>query len=80
MMRVCVLSALIAGGLLSAATTPQQFHRPLTFEPNQGQAPAQIEWLGQSSSYQVVLDGESATIVIPDKTDMQAVSSTAPYE
>src|SRR5262249_47370159 len=37
---------------------PQQFHRPLAFEPNQGQAPAQIKWLGQSSGYQVLVDGE----------------------
>jgi hypothetical protein len=78
MMRVCVLSALAAGGLLSAASTSQQFHRPLAFEPNQGQAPAQIKWLGQSSGYQVLLDSESATIIIPDKTDLQARSTRLP--
>ena len=78
MMRVCVLSALAAGGLLSAASTSQPFRRPLAFEPNQGQAPAQFKWLGRSSSYQVLLDGESATIVIPDKTDLQAASTRLP--
>src|SRR5262249_48589981 len=78
MIRVSVLSALIAGGLLSAAPAPQPFRRPLTFEPNRGQAPAQVKWLGQSSSYQVLLDGESATIVIPDKTDLQAASTRLP--
>src|SRR6476620_1360430 len=68
----------VAGRLPSAAPAPQQFHRPLTFEPNQGQAPAQFKWLGQSSSYQVLLDGESATVVIPDKTDLQAASMRLP--
>jgi hypothetical protein len=78
MIRVSALSALIAGGVLSAAPAPQPFHRPLVFEPNRGQAPAQFQWLGQSSSYQVLLDGEGATIVIPDKTDLQAVSTRLP--
>jgi hypothetical protein len=82
MIRISVLSALIAGGALSAATAPQSFHRPLVFEPNQGQAlgqaPAQFQWLGQSSGYQVLLDGESATIVIPDKTDLHAASTRMP--
>ncbi|HEY3453328.1 MAG TPA: SBBP repeat-containing protein, partial [Bryobacteraceae bacterium] len=78
MIRVSVVSALIAGGLLSAAPMPRPFHRPLTFEPNQGQAPAEFRWLGQSSSYQVLLDGDSATIVIPDKTDLQAASARLP--
>jgi len=71
MIRAFVVSALFGGGLLSAATAPPTFHRPLVFEPNRGQAQAQFQWLGQSSSYQVLLDGESATIVIPDKTHLQ---------
>ena len=78
MIRVSVLSALIAGALVSAAPAPQPFHRSLTFEPNRGQAPAEFQWLGQSSSYQVLLDRESATIVIPDKTDLQAASTRLP--
>jgi hypothetical protein len=78
MIRVSVLSALIAGALVSAAPAPHPFHRSLTFEPNQGQAPAEFKWLGQSSSYQVLLDRDSATIVIPDKTDLQAASTRPP--
>src|SRR5215468_4682624 len=31
-----------------------------------------------SSGYQVLLDGDSATIVIPDKTDLQAASTRLP--
>src|SRR4051794_15928276 len=78
MIRPSLLSALIAVGALSAASAPQQFHLPLTFEPNRGQAPAQFQWLGQSSTYQVLLDNEGATIVIPDKTDLQALSTRLP--
>ena len=78
MIRVPVLSALIAAGALSAASAPQPFHRPLTFEPNRGQAPAQFQWLGQSSTYQVLLDNESVTIVVPDKADLQALSTRLP--
>jgi hypothetical protein len=79
MVRVGVLTCLIAGTLLSAGPQPHQsFHRPLTFEQNLGQAPTQITWMGQSSSYEVLLDGESATIIIPDKTDVQAASTRLP--
>ena len=48
------------------------------FEPNRGQAPAQVKWLGQSSRYQVRLDSESVTVVIPDKSDLQVVSPKFP--
>ena len=78
MIRLTLLSALIAAEALSAASAPQQFHRHLTFEPNRGQAPAQFQWLGQSSTYRVLLDDESATIVIPNKADLQAVSTRLP--
>ncbi len=78
MLRVSVLSALIAAGALSAASAPQPFHRPLTFEPNRGQAPAKFQWLGQGSTYRVLFDDESATIVIPDRADLQALSTRLP--
>jgi hypothetical protein len=78
MTRVTALLPLIAGGLLSAATAPQPFHRTLVFEPNQGQGPAQFQWLGQSSGYQVMLDSESVTIIIPNKTDLAASSMPLP--
>jgi hypothetical protein len=78
MMRVCIVAPLIAAGLLSAASAPQPFHRPLVFEPNRGQASAQFKWLGQSSGYQILIDGESAVIVVPDKTDLEAISTRLP--
>jgi hypothetical protein len=79
MLRVGVLTCLIAGTLLSAAPQPQQpFHRPLTFEKNQGQFPAEVKWTARSSGYEVVFDDESATIVIPDKTALHAASTRLP--
>src|SRR5215467_6371993 len=69
---------IVTGQAQGAPPAPQSFHRPLVFEPNQGQAPAQFKWLLQSSSYQVLLDNESATVVIPDKTDLQAASARLP--
>ena len=79
MLRVGVLTCLIAGTLLSAPPRPQQpFHLPLTFERNQGQAPAQVKWTARSSGYQVLFNDESAIIVIPDKTALQAASKRLP--
>src|SRR5262245_44685683 len=72
------LMVIVTGQAQGAPPAPQSFHRPLVFEPNQGQAPAQFKWLGRSSSYQVLLDGDSATIVIPEKTDRQAASTGLP--
>src|SRR5262249_7768359 len=72
------LMVIVTGQAQGAPPALQSFHRPLAFEPNQGQAPAQFKWLGRSSSYQVLLDGDRATIVIPDKTDRQAASIRLP--
>ena len=69
MARVYILSALIAGGLLLAAPDPHQFRRPLVFEPNRGQAPSHVKWIGQGPSYQVLLGDEGATIVLAYKAD-----------
>jgi Beta-propeller repeat len=76
--RVLILSALVAEGLLSAAPEPQPFRRPLVFEPNRGQAPAEVKWLGQGPGYQVLLGREGATLVFPVKTELPPVSSRRP--
>jgi hypothetical protein len=80
MIRVSVLSALIAASLLPAATTktPQSFRLPLTFEKNQGQFPANVKWTGRSSGYQVIFNDNSATIIIPDQAALRAASPRQP--
>jgi hypothetical protein len=75
MIRICALAALIAGGISAAVPAPQAFRLPLTFEKNQGQFPAKVKWAAHSSGYEVVFDNESATMVIPDKTALQKVST-----
>src|ERR1700748_3131006 len=79
MVRVGVLTCLMAGTFLSGPPRPQQpFHLPLTFEKNQGQAPAQVKWTAHSSGYQVLFNDEGATIVMPDKAALQAASKRLP--
>src|ERR1700760_4672879 len=59
--------ALSGTTLLAAVPAPlETFHLPMTFEQNRGQAPNEVKWLGQSSSYRVLLDGDGATFLLPD--------------
>jgi hypothetical protein len=80
MLRVCFLPALMAGSLLSAATTPtpQSFRLPMAFEQNRGQAPPQVKWMGQDSSYRVLFGGDGATFLLPDKNDVRAMAGRRP--
>ena len=79
MLRICFLPALMAGSFLSAATTtPQSFQLPLAFEQNRGQAPPQVKWMGQGSSYRVLFDSDGATFLLPDRNDMRAMAGRRP--
>ena len=40
---------------LAAAPNAQPFDHPLVFEPNHGQAPAQVQWIARGSGYQLFL-------------------------
>lgn len=64
MYRVALLSTLLGGGLLFAAPQPQSFRRPLVFEPNRGQAPADVMWLARAPGYEVGLTREGVAMVI----------------
>jgi hypothetical protein len=78
--RVLLFSLVVSGStlLMGAPAQPQPFHLPLTFEKNQGQFPAEVKWTARSSGYEVLFDDKSATIVIPDKTVLQAASTRLP--
>lgn len=80
MFRVCFLPVLMAGSFLSAATVPkpQSFRLPLAFEQNRGQAPPQVKWMGQGSSYRVLLGSDGATFLLPDKNDTRAMAGRRP--
>ena len=80
MLRACFVSALMAGSL-SAATTmpaPQSFRLPLAFEQNRGQAPPQVKWMGQGSSYRVLLGSDGATFLLPDRNNQRARAGWRP--
>jgi hypothetical protein len=47
MFRVVLLSLISSATFLVAAPQPQPFRRPLLFEPNRGQAPAEVKWLAR---------------------------------
>ena len=66
MFRLLLLFCISISTLLPAAAEPQSFRRPLVFEPNLGQAPAGVKWIGRASGYQLLLTNEGATIVVPE--------------
>jgi len=51
--------------LTAAPAQAQTFARPLTFEQNRGQAPNEVKWIGQGSSYRILFEGDGATMVGP---------------
>ena len=59
-LRVLLFSlAFSSASLLNAASLPpQNFHLPLTFEQNRGQAPSDVKWFGRSSNYRVLVEKE----------------------
>lgn len=67
MSRVVTLSVLSSA--LFAASDPEPFRHPLVFEPNRGQAPADVQWIGRSPNYQLLLKREGAVMAIADRTD-----------
>lgn len=48
---------------LAAAPRSQSFARPLTFEPNVGQAPPDVKWLARGPGYQLYLTANGAVFV-----------------
>jgi hypothetical protein len=83
-LRVLLFSlALSSPALLNAASLPpQNFHLPLTFEQNRGQAPGEVKWLGRSSNYRVLVENDGLTLLLPDrendKENMRALAGRRP--
>jgi hypothetical protein len=61
-----------------AAPQPQPFHRPLVFEPNRGQAPAEVQWIARASGYQLYLTSEGVTMLLPDRINDAPPSTLIP--
>jgi hypothetical protein len=64
------LLSLFSPSLLNAAPTAQNFHLPLTFEQNRGQAPGDVKWLGRSANYRVLVEEDGLTLLLPDRTNV----------
>src|SRR5437762_2629960 len=67
MLRQSTIFVMCGAALLSAAPRQEQLRSPdsaLVFEPNQGQAPADVKWLAHGRGYQLLLGEEGATIVL----------------
>jgi len=63
-MTLCI--AMLSPALLAATPNPSTFNRPLGFEPNRGQAPAQVSWTARGEGYQLFLTSSGATITMAE--------------
>ncbi len=63
---------------LAAAPNPQPFDHPLVFEPNHGQAPAQVQWIARGSGYQLLFTNEGITMLLRDRAREAPPSSLIP--
>jgi Beta-propeller repeat len=73
-MALC--SALLSPALLAAVSAPTPFDRPLAFEPNLGQAPAQVSWTARGQGYQLFLTSKGASITLAESV-APSVTDTA---
>jgi hypothetical protein len=67
MCRLVPVAALVVMRILSAAPTPQPFHRPLVFEPNRGQAPLKTTWAAHGPGYQLQLTNDALIMTFPER-------------
>jgi hypothetical protein len=58
-----LLPFLFLAASLAAAPTSQSFVRPLTFEPNMGQAPPEVKWVARGPGYHLYLTSAGAVFV-----------------
>jgi len=58
--------AMLSPALLAATPNPSSFNRPLAFEPNRGQAAAQVSWTARGEGYQLFLTQSGATITMAE--------------
>jgi Beta-propeller repeat len=71
---------LLAGGPTTPGATlkPQAFRQPLIFEPNRGQAPAQVQWIARAAQYQLFFTDEGLTMLLRDRAHEGPSSSLIP--
>jgi hypothetical protein len=73
-----LFSAISGMTLLAAAPRQLPFRRPLTFEPNRGQAPANVKWLAQGHGYRMFLTGEGITLAMQEDVAGPGAAGASP--
>jgi hypothetical protein len=64
---------------LAATPNPAPFERPLVFEPNLGQSPAQVFWTARGGGYQLYLTSTGASIVLAEPLGEFAAAAPASF-
>jgi Beta-propeller repeat len=59
-------SAILSTTLLTAASQPKPFNRPLVFEPNRGQVSSQVSWSAQGAGYRFYVTPDGGSIVLAE--------------
>lgn len=63
---------------LMAAPAPSTVDRPLSFEPNLGQAPARFSWTARGQGYQLFLGSKGAYITVAEPVAPSATDASFP--
>jgi hypothetical protein len=67
-------SAILSTTLLTAASQPKPFNRPLVFEPNQGQVSSQVSWTAQGAGYRFYMTPAGGSIVLAEPVRLRLLS------
>jgi hypothetical protein len=69
--------AILCRIVLAATSNSASFDRPLVFEPNLGQAPAQVSWTARGQGYQLYLTSTGASIVVAEPVAQPAAADAS---
>jgi Beta-propeller repeat len=72
-------SAVLGSFALASTPNAKPFDRPLVFEPNRGQAPAQFSWTARGAGYQLYLTSTGASIVLAEPVAQPAAKPASGF-
>jgi hypothetical protein len=81
MPKALVYLIVLCSTMMALAATPNSvpFERPLVFEPNLGQAPAQVSWTARGAGYQLYLTSTGASIVLAEPLGESAAPTPSSF-
>jgi len=59
---------LLSTSVLAALPSSQSFQRSVLFEPNRGQAPSQVQWIGRNQDYLLAVTQNGVSLVWSERT------------